>query len=560
MSEPTLWNHQQEAHTSARTAFGSGHRSVLIQGVTGTGKTRFVAYCIYQAIRKKSRATGSGQNVWFVVPRRELLWQSGDELSQWGIKNKVIRDSRDGLTSGFQVHVWCTETLSRRIKSGAVALDDFPDLLIIDEAHLHLAKWIGIIAQAPDTLRYMGVTATPERYDRGDLSQLFDVMAPGPQMQWFVEHEFLKRPWVLSVPQQDRLSGLDELKRNAAGEVSAKALTALYAARAKGGKVLYGNEIEHYKAHGQGRSFLVFCRSVEQCKSVAAEFTAAGYPCEDIDGSMTDKQRKRKIDGVKNGALTGLTTVDLCTYGLDVPRISCLIMMRPTDSVALFFQMIGRGLRWDGLFAECLILDHVGNCDAKKHGHPLEPRVWNWTGETRRDKPPDDAVERIAAVGKCQICFDLIINGKCRTCGAVPPVKSRKPLKEVDGWLVEITQPTPLKERPLENRREYQDRQARAVGKFRAEWYGEDGRPGGIIDVESVVELFKIAHDLNWKNPQKQVYYKLVDPEDLTVNVSLLSVIAEIQIDGIKNKYHPKWVEREREFVEAQLSRRIGVA
>lgn len=559
MTTRSLWQHQQESWNKARAHYAKGFRSILIQGVTGTGKTRMVAYGINTAISRHApgqddipESKRKYQTVWFIVPRKELLWQSSGELKGWKINHGMI-SAKSKENPAFNVHVCSRDTLIRRIRDGQIK--KWPNLIIMDEAHIALDQQLEIKEAAPKDTIIIGVTATPERLDGRTLKGVitaptekqsklpregvYDVMVDGNQLQWFVEHKFLKRPWVLSVPTADRLEGLDQLKSNKAGDVSAKALAELYKARAKGKAVMYGNEIEHYQKFGKGRSFLIFCRSLEQCESVSAEFTDAGIPTEKIDGDMSDPIRKDKIIRVETGKLTGLATVDLCTYGLDVPKISCAIMLRPTESVALFFQMIGRILRWDGTHERGLILDHVGNCDDKKHGHPLAPRVWNFAGRERKEGIPKNALELIAAVDKCPICYDLIIDGVCRTCGAQKEVNRRHDLKQVDGWLVEIKEPTVLKDRPLENQRHYQSMLANNTDAFRAAWY-----PDGKIDKKAVANMLSAAYDLKWKQGVKQVYFRLVKSEDKTINVSLIAAIKEIK------GYHQYWAIKFREDLE----------
>lgn len=546
----SLWDHQKESWVKTRSLFAKGFRSILIQGVTGTGKTRMVAAMIRTAISKNKPGQDhihadkrQKQTVWFIVPRRELLWQSGKELKEWKIENQVISGGKQQIPA-FNTYIWSRDTLIRRIRDNKVRI--WPDVIIFDEAHIALDQQLEIKEAVGDKAVILGVTATPERLDGRPLLGMYDVAVMGEQMQYFVEHKFLKRPWVLSIPKKDRLEGLEELKINSAGDVNAKALMRLYKERSKGNKVVFGNEIEHYQEHGQGRSFLAFCRSLEQAEIVAGEFYNAGIKTESIDGTMTDKVRKDKIDRVKSGSLMGLTTVDLCTYGLDVPNISCLILLRLTDSVALFFQMIGRGLRWDGVFDNCLILDHVGNCDETKHGHPLLPRVWNFEGREKKEKVPKDALMRVESLKKCKICFGRIVNGYCEFCGAEDQKQSGKPLKQIDGYLVEIKEPTKLKERPIENQRHYQDMINNNKDKFRLAWYGDgDKNKGGHIDDEAVKNLVNAYKDL--KNQPMGIYHLVKQQDDKTVNVSLLFSIQKHA--GYKNG----WAYFKRKELEAGL-------
>ncbi|MEJ2062380.1 MAG: DEAD/DEAH box helicase family protein [Reinekea sp.] len=290
-----LRQYQSDSIDQARRELLKGHKSILIQQPTGTGKTRIVAQIVHNAQKKYIPGTDQKQSIWFVVPRKELLWQSSQEFLAWGIQHGMITATRKEQPA-FQVHICSKDTLLKRIKNKLIK--NWPSIIIIDEAHLALKH---------------------------------------------IEGDYLKRPKVYSIPP---VAGLENLKFNKSGDVSAKELTELYFKNSKGG-MIYGDQIEHYRKYGTGRSFLVFCRSIIDAERISAEFVQSGFRVESIDGKMSDRIRKEKIDKVKTGQLDGLTTVDLVTYGLDVPKISCIIMLRPTDSVALFYQMIGRGLRPD---------------------------------------------------------------------------------------------------------------------------------------------------------------------------------------------------------------------
>lgn len=547
----SLRSYQTESWNKARAFFKQGYRSILIQGVTGTGKTRMVVHGINTAISINIPGTDKTQSVWFIVPRKELLWQASKELREWGIQHGIISASSKE-SAAFKVHVVSRATLIRRIRQNKIRR--YPQLIIFDECHIALDQQLEIKGAAPDDTIIIGITATPERLDRRPLLGMYDVAVIGKQMQWFVENGYLKRPWVLSIPTTDRLEGLDRLKTNKKGEVNTKALMELYEQRAQGNKILYGNEIKHYQKHGLNRSFLCFCQNLIQAEEVAQEFSDAGIPTESIDGTMTDKVRRDKIARTESGELIGLTTVDLCTYGLDVPKISCLILLRLTDSLALFFQMIGRGLRWDGIWENCLILDHVGNCDDSKHGHPLLEHIWNFEGLEKKKKPKD-ALEKVESVTKCKICHDHIVNGICRGCSAEVQQRFKLPMKEIDGWLIEIKEPTPLRERPIENQRYYEDMINNNTDVFRAKWLQE-----GIIDIQCVTNLIQCAHELDrntmWvyhqleKNGERDKEGVLIEK---MVNVSLLSAIQLIKIPDVKVRYKDGWTYMKRKELEKKI-------
>lgn len=522
----SLRGYQSDLLTAGRNELKKKFRSVMFQLATGGGKTRIVANIIKNATARKSKITGELQTVWFVVPRQEILLQASIELSEWKIQHGEI-SATSKESRAFQVHICSRDTLLRRIKSKNIK--NWPDIIIIDEAHLALDQQLTIKENADPSTLFLGFTATPERLDGRGLVEMYESIVYGPPLLWLVENGYLKRPKCYSLP---RPEGLENLKFNKKGDVSAKELTAIYKSQH-----VYGDAIEHYREHALGRSFLVFCRSIEMSEDTARQFRDSGFKVESIDGKMTKKQRKTLIDKVKTGELDGLTTVDLVTYGLDVPKISCIIMLRPTSSTAMFFQMIGRGLRPDEEYEDCLIFDHVGNCsEITGHGHPLAPRDWNFEGNIKRNKAPKNAITNLENVLKCDICYDLIIDGVCRSCGAEKEKKSKKPMKQVDGWLVEIDGPTSMAERPPENQRHYQDMISTNTDNFLNDWLN-----GGVINSVAVKNLLEVADDL--KRQSIWVYHHLAKGE-LTVNVSLLAEIEKVK------KYKAGWAYFKRTELE----------
>ena len=125
-----------------------------------------------------------------------------------------------------------------------------------------------------------------------------------------------------------------------------------------------------------------------------------------------------------------ITSCDLISEGFDVPGIECVALMRPTQSLQLFLQQVGRGLRPKQ--NPCIIFDHVGN--TARHGMPDDPREWSLTGTAGRKTKKAEA-----SVRQCGVCFAMspAASAKCRECGQPFPVQSRE-VEEVAGELTEI--------------------------------------------------------------------------------------------------------------------------
>ena len=508
----TLRPYQSDLITNVRDQI-SRHSSVMMQLPTAGGKTRIFSEMTRLATEKKNK-------VWIVVPRIELLRQASSQLSALGIHHGMI-SAKSRESRAFGVHVVSKDTLLRRIKAGKIK--HWPKLIIIDEAHLSIDQQLFIRENAPPETRMIGVTATPERLDGRGLNELYGAIVYGPTIKDLIELHFLSQIKYFAIPGWDgtALAGKDFTGT----DVKADVLDSILKARH-----IYGNAISHYRQHADGKACIVFCRSVKIAEETAKRFRDAGYRFESIDGNMTDKTREGLIDGIVEGRLQGLTSCDLITYGLDVPRVECIIMLRPTLSRTLFCQMIGRGLRPSPGKTHCVILDHVGNL--REHGHPLVEYNWNFEGtEKRKRKKEDDP----ASLKLCEKCFMYFEGTICTNCGAVRGLKPQQGEMEVAGNLVEVKHPVKMFDRPPEERQELQDKIGGLIEQAR-----QNLSPGPIG------ELLQIAADLG--NKPMWVYWKL-SKGMMAINVPLLSEIRR------QKKFKPGWFYHQKMKIESRLER-----
>lgn len=510
----TLRPYQSDLIADVRGQLGR-HKNVLMQLATGAGKTRIFS-------EMTLLATNKGNSVWIMVPRNELLRQSSRQLSALGVSHGMI-SATSNESRAYSVHVVSKDTILRRIKAGIIL--SWPRLLIVDEAHLSIDQQLLIRDSVPSSTIFIGVTATPERLDGRGLNELYQSIVYGPTMQELIEYGYLSGMKYFRIP---GLETSDLASKDFSGtEIKADILDAILKQRQ-----IYGNMITHYRKQADGKPCLVFCRSIAASIETADRFNVAGYRFEPIDGNMTAKVRETLIDAVGSGQLHGLTSCELITYGLDVPRIQCIIMLRPTLSRALFYQMIGRGLRPSPGKKECVILDHVGNLF--EHGHPLLNNEWNFEGRERRKRMKGINPVSLKLCENCYMYFD---GSKCPDCGTVRGLKTPKPLDEVGGTLVEADSPVELKNRPPEERQEFQDR----IGRLVDEANGAEGIQPGPIG-----ELLAIADDLN--RGAMWVYWSL-SVGMIAVNVPLLHEICR------QKKYKHAWVFHKRTFIADRLEK-----
>ena len=399
-----LRDYQQAAITDIRQAF-TQHRRVLYQLPTGAGKTVIFCEIARQAVSK-------GKRVLVIVHRQELLRQTIAKVSAACIPWGAIAPGYS-MQLDWPLQIAMVQTAARR-DIGSY------DLIICDEAHHAVAgSWHAIIETQPQAY-ILGVSATPCRMDGKGLSEAFDVLLEGVKMRELIEAGYLCAPKVYAASVAD-VSGVRKL----GGDYNRGELDA-----AMDKPKITGDAVAEYRKLADGKPAIVFCVSVQHAERVADMFRAEGYRAEAVDGSLPDDERKRRINGLADGSVQVLTSCDIVSEGTDIPAVECAILLRPTQSEALYLQQVGRALRPVPGKQHAVILDHAGN--VFRHGMPTAAREWTLDGRPKQAK--QQAVE---AVRQCKQCYAVHQAAFCPECGAKAPEKPRK-VKQVAGQLVPI--------------------------------------------------------------------------------------------------------------------------
>jgi DNA repair protein RadD len=402
------------------------HDSVLIQAPTGSGKTALAAYML-------GSASSRGRRSWFICHRAELVEQTALTFEKVGIQYGTIAAGFP-LNPYMPVQICSIDTLKGRI--GRYQL---PNLIVWDECHHTAAAGWRRVKDANPQAKHVGLSATPERLDGKGLDDLFTAMVPGPSVEWLIQQGFLAQ-YRAFAPPGPNMSGVHTRMGDFARGENESVMDK---------PTITGDAIRHYMRYARGKSAVAFCVSVKHSQHVAAEFRAAGVVAVHLDGSMAKAERKSAVAAFRRGEIQVLTNVDLFGEGFDLPSLEVSILLRPTQSLSLYLQQVGRCLRPDPGKEKALILDHAGNI--ARHGLPDEPRSWSLEG--RKKKKTNGAGDEPAMpVRQCPKCYaSHRPSPKCPECGHVYQIVAREP-ETVDADLVEVDLDAARQRRVIENR------------------------------------------------------------------------------------------------------------
>lgn len=421
--------YQEQLVGDIRNALRS-HRSVCLQSPTGSGKTVLISHMIAEA---RSRGLGS----WLTCHRKELVEQLSGALWAMGVPHGIIAPGHRQTKEPVQVA--SIQTLVRRLDRLCP-----PNMLVLDEAHHATATTWKRVVEHCSRSWIVGLTATPARTDGTGLDDIFDALVPGPTVDWLIEQGYLA-PYRMYAPTQAiDLSGI----HSRGGDwVRSELEAALDRSR------IVGDAVEHYQRFVAPGTCLVYCVSRHHARNVEQAYRAAGVEAVYCAGDTPKPERDSIVSGLRRGSPPVVVSVDLFGEGLDCPGLNAVQMLRPTQSLGLYLQQVGRALRPEEGKDAAIILDHVHN--SLRHGLPDDEREWTLEGRKRRRGSTGEAP---IALLNCPECFCVFRRaaGECPNCGWQATVQPRE-IEEVDGELREIDQTTIRRQRAWEEQQAYKE-------------------------------------------------------------------------------------------------------
>ena len=438
-----LRDYQQEIFDKATKAFLSGAKGVCLVLPCRSGKSYVMARMIL----------GSKGNVLVLAHRHTLIKQHKELLENLGIYTEKVT-----VESVF--------TEASRLGRNS---QDYYKLIIIDEAHLSEAASYRKVCDYYNC-KVVGFTATPARLDGKPLT-LFDTLITGITAKELIsqgaisDYDYYAPDLGINTENVDMVAG--EYNNGQLSELMCQA-------------AIYGDVLKYYKTLGEGRQAIAYCTSVKHSQKVADMFNENGIPAISIDGSMSMKERNKRMDLFTKGKVQILCNCNLISEGITLPNASVGLLLRPTCSLPLFIQQSCRVLTpCEG--KKAVIIDFVNN--VQKHGLPTDEHEWS-LGEpiSKRKEFNEDGTLTIRQCENCFRCFKTA--SVCPYCGYKYEVKGRelRSVKDVELKRIEAIQ------------REEQEKQKKNARM-------EQGK------CRTYEELYDLAVSRGYKNPSGWAYF-----------------------------------------------------
>lgn len=364
-----LFDYQQDLVDKARNALAAGNQGVLIVSPPGSGKSVVISEIARLTVKKSG-------HVLFFVHRQELVKQIKDSFKQQGVDLNH-----------------CTIMTVGKVANRLKILPK-PNLIIVDESQHSRAKTYRKIFDYYSDVPRLGFTGSPWRLSGKGFKDIYSAMVQGPTTKWLIEHHKLAPFTVYGYQLGDK----NVLKHSSTGDYTKQSMDDFTHS------IIHGDIVKSWLKFAKDRKTIIYCHSTSFSKEVAQAFRDAGINAVHADAKTPQTKRDKIMKAFKNGEIKVLCNVDLVSEGFNVPDCSCVVLLRPTESLVIYLQQSMRAMRYQkGKHA--VIIDQVGNFE--RFGLPDANRKWTLEDRSKHPQRDGQTVDG-PAIKTCPECFGVI--------------------------------------------------------------------------------------------------------------------------------------------------------
>jgi superfamily II DNA or RNA helicase len=372
---------------------------------TGGGKTRI--FCEFIKRNPDKRFL-------IITHKNDLVIQACNQLKENGLKflpitsfdtmKYLLNTCYDNIDNNTNIYVGCKQSVYNYFIN---KMPEQIDAILLDECQHSVSSTFQNLLNLFHKSKVYGFTATPERLDNKPLHPTFNNIIQFANESYLIENGYLS-PFVVYAPKEVDLSKVKKKMGDYDTKEVYKSVTQ---------QVQFGDVIKEYKRLADHKPALVFCCNIEHCNNTQIEFEKAGYKAKCLHSKLAEWECIRIIEQLRSGEIEIVISCQKLIEGTDVPRAEVCIMLRPTASLVIYMQSLGRVARVSEGKKHSIIIDMVGN--TKRHGFFDDYREWSLFEKEKKKKAEISIICK-----KCNCIFKAKENDyKCPECNTdnTPP-------------------------------------------------------------------------------------------------------------------------------------------
>ena len=400
---PQLRPYQVQVIEDLYSKIRQGYRRIVIMAGTGSGKTVISGQIC-------AHAEAQGSRLLFLVHLDVLVGQTYAKMQAFGLHCGFIKAGwPEDLDAPIQIA--SIQTMAKRNwwKEWEA------DVIFYDEGHTTVFSQVGqaVLAETHPNAIHIAMTATPYRLGHDQLGDYFETFVAAPPPTTLQRMGFLAPMQYFGLPQEEQLDlGKFQL---VGGDYDERQLK-----NACDRPELIQRIVEEWQRLVPGKRTIAFCVDIEHAQHVADAFNAAGVPADMVAGATPPKQRKKMYEALAEGELLMLTSCNVISIGFDVPAVEVGLLLRPTLSLALHYQQIGRVMRISPHTGknQGIILDQAGNL--QRLGFPEDVQEYDLpVSQATAERSLLEEEEPSSHKKECPHCREQVatVRMQCPSCG-----------------------------------------------------------------------------------------------------------------------------------------------